>query len=88
MISWAKREGCTLYDFRGTAVDYPPDPKNPNYGVYSFKKNFGPELVILTGYYDLVLRRFYYKLFRFIETKLLPFLLRIYILFKYRSLSG
>lgn len=82
MILWAKKEGCALYDFRGTAVEYPPDPKNPNYGVYAFKKEFGPDLVILAGYYDLVLRRFSYKFFRILERKALPFVIRLYTLFK------
>jgi len=82
MISWAKKEGCTLYDFRGTAVDYPPDPKNPNYGVYSFKKDFAPDLAILAGYYDLVLRRFHYKIFRLVERMLLPFFIKVYNLLK------
>lgn len=82
MILWAKKEGCSLYDFRGTAVDYPPDPKNPNYGVYSFKKDFTPDLVILIGYYDLVLSKFYYRLFRLVESKLLPFFMKLYAFLK------
>ena len=82
MILWAKREGCDLYDLRGIAVDYPPNPGNANYGVYAFKKDFEPELVELAGYYDLVLRKVYYTWLRFIEAKFLPLFMKAYVLFK------
>jgi lipid II:glycine glycyltransferase (peptidoglycan interpeptide bridge formation enzyme) len=72
MIKWAHAHGCERYDFRGTACNDPPSPEDPGYGVYEFKKSFGPEYVRLVGYYDLVTRPLLYRMFRFAEEKLLP----------------
>lgn len=72
MIKWAHAEGCTRYDFRGTATSDPPSPADPGFGVYEFKKSFGPEFTRLAGYYDLVVNPYYYSLFRFAEEKVLP----------------
>jgi len=72
MIKWAHAEGCIRYDFRGTATSDPPSPDDPGYGVYEFKKSFGPEFTRLTGYYDLVANQSFYNLFRFAEEKVLP----------------
>jgi lipid II:glycine glycyltransferase (peptidoglycan interpeptide bridge formation enzyme) len=77
MIKWAKAQGCERYDFRGTACSDPPNPEDPGYGVYEFKKSFGPEYVRLVGYYDLVTRPTLYRLFRFAEEKLLPVAYRV-----------
>ncbi len=52
MLEWAMAAGCTRYDFRGSATSYPPKPTDPGYGVYEFKKKFGPEFTILAPYYD------------------------------------
>ena len=72
MILWAHREGCIRYDFRGTATSDPPNPDDPGYGVYEFKKSFGPEFTRLSGYYDLVVNNPLHSLFRFGEEKVLP----------------
>jgi peptidoglycan pentaglycine glycine transferase (the first glycine) len=72
MIKWAHAEGCSRYDFRGTATSDPPSTDDPGYGVYEFKKSFGPEFTRLAGYYDLVTHPFLYRMFRFAEEKLLP----------------
>jgi lipid II:glycine glycyltransferase (peptidoglycan interpeptide bridge formation enzyme) len=72
MIKWARDQGCERYDFRGTATSDPPSPDDPGYGVYKFKKGFGPEYTRLVGYYDLVNRPALYRMFRFAEEKLLP----------------
>jgi len=72
MILWAHREGCMRYDFRGTATSDPPNPDDPGYGVYEFKKSFGPEFTRLSGYYDLVINQPLHALFRFGEEKVLP----------------
>jgi lipid II:glycine glycyltransferase (peptidoglycan interpeptide bridge formation enzyme) len=72
MIRWAHAAGCLRYDFRGTATGDPPSPADPGYGVYEFKKSFGPQFVRLAGYYDLVARRPTYGLFRFGEERALP----------------
>ena len=40
---WAKEKGIKKFDFGG--VPFNPSIDNPAYGVYSFKKNFGGELI-------------------------------------------
>lgn len=72
MIRWALDLGCTRYDFRGTATGDPPSESDPGYGVYRFKKSFGPEFTRLAGYYDLVGSRSVYRIARFGEEKVLP----------------
>lgn len=72
MIKWAQTAGCKRYDFRGTATGDPPEPSDPGFGVYEFKKSFGPEFIRLAGYFDLVSRRPTYGAFRFVEEKILP----------------
>lgn len=76
MILWALNEGCRRYDFRGTATSDPPSTDDPGYGVYEFKKSFGPEYTRLTGYYDLVVSPPLHALFRFGEEKALPVVYR------------
>jgi lipid II:glycine glycyltransferase (peptidoglycan interpeptide bridge formation enzyme) len=72
MIKSALDSGCKRYDFRGTATGRTPSLNDPGYGVYEFKKKFGPEFVFLDGYYDYVLRPIFYKFFRFTEVFALP----------------
>lgn len=66
MIRWARRQGCTLYDFRGVSGDL--DESNPLYGLYRFKKGFNGELVEFTGEWDKV----YSRLFYWLWTRALP----------------
>jgi len=72
MIRWAHGEGCRRYDFRGTATNDPPSEDDPGWGVYQFKKSFGPEFTRLAGYYDLVGRPLLYRLLRVAEDRGLP----------------
>lgn len=72
MIKWAHAKGCERYDFRGTATDDPPNPKDPGYGVYEFKKSFGPEFTRLAGYYDVIGSPLTYRLLRLAEERGLP----------------
>jgi lipid II:glycine glycyltransferase (peptidoglycan interpeptide bridge formation enzyme) len=72
MIRWAHALGCTRYDFRGTATNDPPDPKDSGYGVYTFKKSFGPEFTRLVGYYDLVRSPLAHRFARLVEERALP----------------
>jgi len=50
LIRWAKSRGCRVYDFR--AVPTRPDPKDPLYGLFRFKKGFNGELVNFIGEFD------------------------------------
>ena len=43
MIKWAVENKCEWYDFRG--VSGFKDPKDPQYGVYKFKKGFNGEFI-------------------------------------------
>lgn len=72
MIKWAAERGCTRYDFRGTATDDPPNPSDPGYGVYKFKKSFNPVFTRTAGYYDFVASGLLYRAFRIAEEHLLP----------------
>lgn len=72
MIKWAIEKGCSIYDFRGTATDDPPNPNDSGYGVYRFKKSFGPTFIKTVGYYDYVADNMLYKLFRLAEDNILP----------------
>jgi len=72
MLKWAQSLGCERYDFRGTATGDPPNPKDPGYGVYEFKKSFGPEFTRLIGYYDMIQRPLLYRVFRMAEEYALP----------------
>lgn len=61
MIEWAKRHGCTMYDFRGVPGDVGED--HPLYGLVKFKRGFGGEYVKFIGEYDLVYNKFKYFLY-------------------------
>ena len=43
MIKWGLNSGCEIYDFRG--VSGFKDPKDPQYGIYKFKKGFNGDFV-------------------------------------------
>ncbi len=77
MIKWALATGCTRYDFRGTATNDPPSPSDPGFGVYEFKKSFGPEFIRLSGYHDLVARPVRHGMLRYAENELLPYAYRV-----------
>lgn len=66
MIKWARKQGCTLYDFRGVSGDI--DENNPLYGLYRFKKGFGGELTEFMGEMDKIYSPFFY----FLWNKVLP----------------
>lgn len=66
MISWAKEQGCKLYDFRGVSGDM--DENNPLYGLYRFKKGFNGVLTEFVGEWDFVYQPAWYWLW----TKAVP----------------
>jgi peptidoglycan pentaglycine glycine transferase (the first glycine) len=59
-IRWAKNEGYEIFDFWGIPRD--PSPDNPLYGVYTFKKGFGGEIVEFAPPYDLPLKPVKYRI--------------------------
>lgn len=64
VIKWAKEKGCIWYDLRGTGIINPDNVQssNPFYGLYMFKKGFGPEFVRFIPEMDMVFRPGLYKL--------------------------
>ncbi|ADY57561.1 Methicillin resistance protein [Syntrophobotulus glycolicus DSM 8271] len=65
MIRWAKKMGCTLYDFRGVSGDLSED--NPLYGLYRFKKGFNGEFTEFIGEWDYIYRPFFYRFWQTAE---------------------
>ena len=59
-IRWAKGAGYEVFDFWG--IPREPSPDNPLYGVYTFKKGFGGEVVEFGPPYDLPFRPFEYRI--------------------------
>jgi lipid II:glycine glycyltransferase (peptidoglycan interpeptide bridge formation enzyme) len=55
---WAKSRGAEVFDFFGVPMDLSEDA--PLYGLYTFKKSFGGDLVEFIGEYEWPLRRFPY----------------------------
>lgn len=55
MIRYAAEHGFQRYNFYG--ISGLPDPSDPGYGIYTFKKGFGGHVVELIGTYELPLRR-------------------------------
>jgi peptidoglycan pentaglycine glycine transferase (the first glycine) len=78
MIRWAIMQGCQIYDFAGTATNFPPSKNDKGYGVYQFKRSFGAEIVAWYGYADQVFRPVPYRLFRTLERSL-PYGERLFV---------
>lgn len=58
-IKYAKKMGCSYYDFWGVAeTDSPHDPWA---GITRFKEGFGGERIVFPGSYDFVLHPFWYN---------------------------
>lgn len=65
MITWAKNEGCTLYDFRGVPGDVGED--HPLYGLIKFKRGFNGVYTEFIGEYDLPYNKPLYYLWKYGE---------------------
>jgi len=59
-VRWAKGAGFEIFDFWG--IPRAPSPRNPLYGVYTFKKGFGGETVEFAPPYDLPFKPVKYRL--------------------------
>lgn len=66
-IRWAKAEACDTFDLGGSIRSLPPNPKDPDYGVYTFKTRLGASLRYSIVYHDLILRTCLYRFFRMAE---------------------
>jgi len=66
-IRWAKAQGCEVLNLGGSVRRFPPERKDPSYGVYEYKRGLRASLNYLTGYYDLVFRPMHYRAFRLAE---------------------
>ncbi len=58
MLQYAANKGLKRYNFYG--IQGLPDPTQPDYGVYEFKKGFGGRVIELLGSYELPLSPVYY----------------------------
>lgn len=74
MIKWALENKCEIYDFRG--VSGYNDPKNPQYGIYKFKKGFNGDFIEFMDEFYIVfnpLINFLYEICGIILTKFIGF---------------
>jgi peptidoglycan pentaglycine glycine transferase (the first glycine) len=72
MIKWARDLGCSRYDFRGTGTGDPPLLTDSGFGVFEFKRSFGPTFTRLAGYFDIASPSPLYRLARFVEDRGIP----------------
>ena len=63
IIKWAKKKGLKKFDMWG-ALGPNPDPKDPWYGFHRFKQGYGGKLVEFVGSYDLIIKPFWYELYK------------------------
>ena len=61
-MKMALNGGYKRYNFYGITGVF--DEKNPLFGLYSFKRDFGGKVVELMGEFDLVVNKFYYVLYK------------------------
>ncbi|MGI6358182.1 MAG: lipid II:glycine glycyltransferase FemX [Bacillota bacterium] len=69
---WAKSKGASVFDFFGIPVDL--SPESPLYGLYSFKKSFGGDVVEFIGEYELPIRALPYWFWRTLSPTVLSLL--------------
>lgn len=62
-VKYAIDHGYKRYNFYGITGDFRKE--NPLYGLYLFKKSFGGHVVELIGEYDLIISKFWYRLYKF-----------------------
>ncbi len=63
MLKYAVENNYDRYNFYGITGIF--DEKNPLYGLYSFKRDFGGEVVELLGEFDLIVNKPFYLLYKF-----------------------
>jgi peptidoglycan pentaglycine glycine transferase (the first glycine) len=71
-VRWAKKQGCTTYDFWGAPEQLAP--QDPMWGVYRFKQGFGARLVRTIGAMDYLIQPTLYWLYAVVMPGLLSIL--------------
>ncbi len=62
-MKYAIEQNYDRYNFYGITGNF--DEKNPLFGLYSFKRDFGGQVVELLGEYDLIVNKPFYYLYKF-----------------------
>ena len=62
IMLWARKQGCTTYDFRGISREVDGEPVGKLGGLNRFKRGFNAQYIEYIGEYDLVLSPFWYRL--------------------------
>lgn len=65
MMKYAKEKGCTTYDFLGIAPE--DQPNHPYAGISQFKHGFGGYRKIYKAGQEIVLNKWWYKVYRLIK---------------------
>ncbi len=63
VIRWGKKKGLKKFDMWG-ALGPNPSEKDPWFGFHRFKKGYGPQLIEYVGSYDLIIKPFFYQLYK------------------------
>lgn len=61
LIKLCKKEGYEYYNFYGITGNF--DPNNEAYGLYSYKKQYGGEVVELIGQFEYIINHFMKKMY-------------------------
>jgi lipid II:glycine glycyltransferase (peptidoglycan interpeptide bridge formation enzyme) len=73
-ITWAKEQGCTVYDFWGAPDEFVES--DPLWGVWRFKEGFQGQVVRHIGAWDFPARPFWYWIYTAVMPKYIEFLRR------------
>lgn len=63
IIKWGKKKGLKKFDMWGALSEH-PDEKDPWFGFHRFKQGYGAKHVEFIGSYDLVMKPFWYELYK------------------------
>lgn len=66
VIKWGKKKGLKKFDMWG-ALGPNANEKDPWFGFHRFKQGYGPNLVEFVGSYDLVIKPFWYEIYRIVD---------------------
>lgn len=63
-VKYAFEHNMRRYNFYGITGDF-NEETNPFYGLYSFKRDFGGQVVELVGEFDLIISNFWFGIYKF-----------------------